>query len=159
MALPGKRYHYQVLGLGLDCTPRDLLRLSPACPPAPPEQARPVRRLPRRGHSVNGANANGSMDVDPPSSERQSVPSNADLNKPVFGNLTYDDVITGKFSSQKWKQVEKRKKKEEREKKKKEEKKEKENIPKSSTKLQKITNHKTLKSLPSPSSASSRSFA
>ncbi|KAK3026727.1 hypothetical protein RJ639_042180 [Escallonia herrerae] len=136
---------------------------------------------------VNGADADGSMDVDPPSSKRQAVPSDADPNKPVFGNPTYDGVIAGKVSGRKWKQVrtrrssslkvslkgstfeqrakekeikraykeritelkeeirtnkvEKRKKKEEREKKKKE------NIFRSGTKLQKITNPKTLKKL------------
>ncbi|KAK2999149.1 hypothetical protein RJ639_023597 [Escallonia herrerae] len=45
------------------------------------------------------------MDVDPPSSKRQVVPSDADPNKPVFRNTTYDGVIAGKVSGWKWKQV------------------------------------------------------
>lgn len=139
--------------------------------------------------AVNGP-VSSNMEIDdtcPPPAKRSALPSAENPNKPVFGNPTYDGVISGKVSGRKWKQprkarasavhvtrkgttfeererekqvkkaykermtelkeeirlnkVEKRKKREEREKKKQE------NILKSGTKLQVISNPKTLKKI------------
>ncbi|KAK2968949.1 hypothetical protein RJ640_029756 [Escallonia rubra] len=108
----------------------------------------------------------------PPSSKRQVVLSDADPNKPVFGNPTYNGVIAGKVSGhkssssnvslkgstfeQRAKENEIKRAYKERitelkeeirtnkvEKRKKREKKKKENILKFGTKLEKITNPKT----------------
>ncbi|KAK2971665.1 hypothetical protein RJ640_025060 [Escallonia rubra] len=108
----------------------------------------------------------------PPSSKRQAVLSDADPNKPVFGNPTYNGIIAGKVSGrrsssskvslkrstfeQRAKENEIKRAYKERitelkeeirtnkvEKKKKREKKKRENILKFGTKLQKITNPKT----------------
>ncbi|KAK9272445.1 hypothetical protein L1049_002818 [Liquidambar formosana] len=100
-----------------------------------------------------------------PPSKRPALPSSENPDKPTFGRPTYDGVIAGKVSGRKWKQarkqrasaanisrkgtteeirnnkVEKRKKREEREKRKQE------NILRSGTKFQKITNPKTLKKI------------
>ncbi|KAE8689418.1 CCP protein [Hibiscus syriacus] len=97
------------------------------------------------------------MDVDdycPPPAKRSAVPSSDDPNKPTFGQPTYDGVIAGRVSGRNWKQPRKQrasakhaKQGGEEEEERGEREKKKENILRSGTKFQKITNPKTLKKI------------
>ncbi|KAB5569701.1 hypothetical protein DKX38_003494 [Salix brachista] len=81
--------------------------------------------------------ADASMEIDAPPAKRSAIPSTDNPEKPVaVGKPTYDGVIAGKVSGRNWKQPRKHRASAKQE-----------NILRTGTKLQKITNPKTLKKI------------